>query len=421
MSVENVDKNPLLAFVGKFFPVLMDFPVLTGLLMLSLLFAVAMLTLPLTRFFLTQGPLRLLYRGNSTWLKTFQESRFLARLSWAVPLLVIYRGLQFVSFLPPEVLEFFSRLAQAGLLLVVVRSLSALLARINTIYNRLPAARKRPINSYLQVINLVTHVLATVVMVAILVGQSPWYFISGLGAMTAVTMLVFRDTLLSLVAGIQLTTNDLIRLGDWIEMPQFAADGDVVDISLHAVRVQNWDKTITVIPTHKFLDHAFKNWRGMQESGGRRIKRALNISLSSIRFLHDEEVENFGRFALLQDYIAEKKGAIAAYNREHNYDSGLVVNTRRLTNVGTLRAYIINYLRQHPQIRKDMTFLVRQLEPGAQGLPIEIYVFVADTAWAVYEGVQADIFDHILAVVPEFDLRIFQEPSGDDFRKLPAS
>jgi len=402
-------------------PFFADHPLILGWLLLLAVVSLSLLALPITRYHLVRLVLRLVKHGNHVWAEKLHESGLFPRLAWAAPLLIFYQGLQFIPILSPEMIGFFSRLTQASLLLVAVRSLSALLVSINSIYTTLPTARSRPINSYLQVINIAAHLLAAVIIVAILVGQSPWLFLSGLGAMTAVTMLVFRDTLLSLVAGMQLTANDLIRLGDWIEMPQFSADGDVVDISLHSVSVQNWDKTITIIPTHKFLDHAFKNWRGMQESGGRRIKRAININLASIRFLTEAEIDHFGLFALLQNYVAQKKKEIEEHNREHDYAKYLIVNTRRLTNIGTLRAYIINYLRQHPRIRQDMTFLVRQLDPTSKGLPIEIYVFVADTAWAVYEGVQADIFDHILAIVPEFGLSVYQEPSGDDFRLLSSN
>jgi miniconductance mechanosensitive channel len=246
-------------------------------------------------------------------------------------------------------------------------------------------------------------------------------FLSGLGAMTAVLLLIFRDTLLSLVAGVQITTNDLLRVGDWIEMPQFAADGDVVDIALNSVTVQNWDRTLSVIPTHKFLEHSFKNWRGMTESGGRRIKRAVHIDQTTIRYLDDDEVERFASWQLLGEYVGRKREEIAAFNREHAPPEGTVPHVRRLTNVGTFRAYLIEYLKAHPGIRKDMTFLVRQLAPGPQGLPIEIYVFTADTRWAFYEATQADIFDHVLATIPEFGLRVYQQPGGADVQRALAS
>lgn len=416
----STSNGALIAWIERNFPFFVEHPLLLGMLLLLVVACISWLVLPLARPWVIGIVLRLVRRGRPVWADKLQAARLLERMSWIVPLLIFHQGLQLIPGLPSEIIIFFSRLTEASLLLVMVRSLSALLVVINAIYTTLPAARERPINSYLQIINLAAHVLTIVVMVAVLLGQPPWLFLSGLGAMTAVTLLVFRDTLLSLVAGIQLTTNNLIRLGDWIEMPQFGADGDVVDISLHAVRVQNWDKTITVIPTHKFLDNAFKNWRGMQESGGRRIKRAFNIDVSTIRFLSDEEVEHFGRYALLRDYIAQKREELEEHNLRQVHGDEMIANERRLTNVGTLRAYIVNYLRQHPKIHQGMTFIVRQLEPNSKGLPIEIYVFVADTGWVAYEGVQADVFDHILAIVPAFGLSVYQEPSGEDIRLYSA-
>jgi miniconductance mechanosensitive channel len=258
------------------------------------------------------------------------------------------------------------------------------------------------------------------VVVAALLDQSPFLFLSGIGAMTAVLLLVFRDTLLSLVAGIQLTNTDLVRVGDWIEMPKYGADGDVIDIALYTIKVQNWDKTITSIPTHKLIDDSFKNWRGMSESGGRRIKRSIYLDKNTVRFLTEAEVERFKRFRLLKDYIDAKEVELREYNArigatdEH-------VNLRRMTNIGTFRAYIVNYLKNHPNIHHGMTLLVRQLDPTPNGVPIQIYGFTNETAWGTYEDIQSDIFDHIMAIVPEFGLRLFQNPSGEDLRKLAGS
>jgi len=243
--------------------------------------------------------------------------------------------------------------------------------------------------------------------------------LSGFGAMTAVLLLIFKDTLLSLVASVQLTAQDMVRVGDWIEVPQFGADGDVVGVELHTVKVQNWDKTITTIPTHRLISDSFKNWRGMSASGGRRIKRALYLDASSIHFMSPEEVNGCKRFLLLEEYIGDKEGELAQYNQElaglSAEERDVAVNMRRLTNIGTFRAYIWRYLRQHPQIHQDMTLLVRQLPPGPQGIPIELYCFTNTTAWNDYEDIQADIFDHLLAIVPEFGLRLFQQPAGTEF------
>jgi miniconductance mechanosensitive channel len=358
--------------------------------------------------------------SRHAWDQALFDARLPQRLAWGVPLLIWQLGADLVPHLPPDVLLVVKRVILATMVLVLVRAFAALLDGINRIYVLRPRSGERPIKGFLQVASVVAHLAAVILVVAILMDRSPVIFLSGLGAMTAVLLLIFRDTLLSLVAGVQITTNDLLRVGDWIEMPQFEADGDVVDIALNSVTVQNWDRTLSVIPTHKFLEHSFKNWRGMTESGGRRIKRAVHIDQTTIRYLDDDEVERFARWQLLGDYIARKRQDIAAFNREHAAPEGTVPHARRLTNVGTFRAYLIEYLKAHPGIRQDMTFLVRQLAPGPQGLPIEIYVFTADTRWPFYESIQADIFDHVLATIPEFGLRVYQQPGGADVQRALA-
>lgn len=299
--------------------------------------------------------------------------------------------------------------------------MSALLAGVNTIYGRYALAASRPIKGYIQIAQIVVYAFGAVLGVAVLMEQSPWYILSGMGAMTAILLLVFRDTLLSLVAGIQLTSNDLIRLGDWVEMPQFDADGDVVEIALNNVRVQNWDRTYTVIPTHKFLEHSFRNWRGMTESGGRRIKRAISIDMSTVRFLDNADIERFAEIGLLRDYVSAKREELAKYNEDRGIREEAGLNCRRLTNLGMFRIYIVEYLRAHPGINPRMIRLVRQLDPTPEGLPIELYVFTNETAWGAYESIQADVFDHLLAAVPEFGLRVYQKPSGADLASWGAS
>jgi miniconductance mechanosensitive channel len=236
--------------------------------------------------------------------------------------------------------------------------------------------------------------------------------------MTAVLILIFQDTILSFVASIRITANKLIEIGDWIEMPQYGADGDVIDIALHNIQIQNWDKTITVIPTHKLLGDAFKNWRGMQQSGGRRIMRNINIDLASLRFCDEDMLMRYEKIGLLKDYLHKKKEEISAYNRERGVDENDFINGRHLTNIGTFRAYVEQYLRKHPGINQNLIIMTRQLEPGPTGLPIQVYAFTNNTAWTVYEAIQADIFDHLLAVVPIFDLRVFQNPSGRDITSM---
>jgi miniconductance mechanosensitive channel len=260
-----------------------------------------------------------------------------------------------------------------------------------------------------------------VLVIALLFKQSPFGILGGLGAMTAVLILVFKDTILGLVASFQISTTDMVRIGDWIEMPKYGADGDVIDVSLHTIKIQNWNKTISTIPTYALISDTFKNWRGMSDSGGRRIKRAVNIDITSIKFCTEEMIKRFSKFQYISEHVEKKKKELAEFNEVNRFDISELVNGRHMTNIGTFRAYLEEYLRNHPKIHQDMTFLVRQLPPGEHGLPIEIYVFSNDQRWAQYEAIQADIFDHILAVLPMFDLRAFQSPTGHDFKGLGAA
>lgn len=372
----------------------------------------------LTRVLLRRIVRTMVDRSRADWDDIVFQVRLPHRAAQVLPLLAAQAALPLLAGVSDRVEAVISRLLTAVMVVVVARAVVAAITAAQLVYDRSAVAATRPIKSYAQLAKVLVYLTAGIIVVAHLAGQTPWYLLSGLGAMTAVILLIFRDTLLSLVASVQIGNNDLLRVGDWIEMPQFEADGDVVDIALYTVKVQNWDKTITVVPTHKFLDHSFKNWRGMFDTGGRRIKRSININLGSIRFLTDEEVEGFKRFSLLRPYLEEKQDLLRRSRAALADGEDVAVNARRLTNLGTLRAYITAYLRQHPQIRQDLTFLVRQLAPTAEGVPLEIYVFSADTRWSVYEGIQADIFDHILAMMPEFDLRVYQRPSGRDFAAL---
>ncbi|MDX1495595.1 MAG: mechanosensitive ion channel, partial [Longimicrobiales bacterium] len=314
------------------------------------------------------------------------------------------------------------RVMLAFIIITAVLSLDALLDAVNEIYaESYEEARSRPIKGYLQVVMLVAYIAAVIIVISILADRSPLVFLSGLGALTAVLLLVFRDTILSFVASLQIMSNDMIRIGDWVEMPQANADGDVIDIALHTVKIQNWDKTITTVPTHKFISDSFKNWRGMSESGGRRIKRSLHLDLSTVRFLTDDEVERLSRYELLRDYMRQKREELAEHRaKKKAAGEDVVPEIRRLTNAGTFRAYVFAYLKRHPLIHDEMTLLVRQLAPTPKGLPIEVYCFTNDTAWATYEGVQGDIFDHLIAILPEFGLEAFQEPAGSDFARIGA-
>ncbi|MCK4760843.1 MAG: mechanosensitive ion channel family protein [Candidatus Aminicenantes bacterium] len=324
-----------------------------------------------------------------------------------IPAILIINGF---AYLFPTARVLLQRVSLALIGWIVLLTIAAFLRAVNQVYKQDKKFAGRPIKGYVQIIILIIYILGGLITIGILSGQSPFVLLSGVGALTAVLLLVFRDTLLSFVASIQITTNDLVRLGDWIEVSKFNADGDVIDIALHTVKIRNFDKTVTVIPTNKLIEASFKNWRGMTESGGRRIKRCIHIDIDSIKFCENTMIEKFEKIVLLKDYMAEKKQEIRQYNEEHKFDMNNMVNGRRLTNLGTFRTYIEAYLRSHKKIKQDFTFLVRQLQPGPHGLPIEIYVFTDDTVWVNYEAIQADIFDHLLAVVKEFDLRVYQIP-----------
>ena len=355
-----------------------------------------------------------------TWDDALIEHRVFGRFAQILPSLVFYFGLDLVPGLPDGVVVVGENLAISYGLLILSLATGALLSAFNTIYESYPIAQTRPIKGFLQVAKIAVFVLAGVLIISTLMERSPVLMLSGLGAMTAVLLLVFKDTILALVASVQLSSLDMVRVGDWIEMPQCNADGDVIDVALHTVKVQNWDKTFTTIPTHRLIVDSFKNWRGMGESGGRRIKRDLRIDINSVRFLSGEEIERFKRFALLTDYIDRKLEDLAANYAELG-DATANVNLRRLTNIGTFRAYIFNYLKHHPKIHQNMTLIVRQLQPGPTGLPLEIYAFTNVTDWSVYEDIQADIFDHLLAIAGEFGISMYQEPAGRDFSALAAN
>jgi len=357
---------------------------------------------------------RLIKKTSFTWDDVLIERHVFWRLSHIAPALVIYFSAALFGALGPWLQQF----ALAYMLVMILLVVDAFLNAIVDIYRTFEISKRQPIKGYVQVFKILLYTFGAIFIIATLTDRSPWAFIGSMGALTAILLLVFKDSLLGLMAGIQLTANKMVQVGDWIEMPKYGADGDVVEISLHTVKVQNWDKTISSIPAYALISESFKNWRGMSESGGRRIKRAFYIDMNTITFLDDDALSRYEKFTVLRPYIREKRKEIEDWNRQHTTDWSEVINRRRLTNIGTFRAYIILYLRNHPDILNDMTFLVRHLPPGANGLPMEIYVFSGDTRWAEYENIQADIFDHMLAVVPEFGLRVFQNPSGRDFQAL---
>jgi len=389
---------------------------------LGLLFAASFVVYWIVRGWLVWGIRRLVARSKVTWDDALVDARVFARLAHIPPAFVVYYGVLQIPDFDADLAVLIQRVAVALIVVVAAASLISFLTALNEVYDANPEYRRRPIKAYVQLVKIAISVVTAIVVVSMLMDRSPWIFLSGLGAMTAVLLLIFRDTILSLVASVQIATNDMIHVGDWVEMPQAGVDGDVIEVALHTVKVQNWDKTISTIPTHKFIDESFKNWRGMSLSGGRRIKRSLHIDVTSIRFLTDAEIEQLGNWALLADYIAGKRDEIEHYNAEVGGDSTVVAEGRRLTNIGTLRAYIIAYLKSHPKIHEHgYTLIVRQLAPGPEGLPLELYCFSNDQEWANFEAIQADVFDHILAIVPEFGLRVFQSPTGHDIAAMMSA
>ncbi|BBE35092.1 mechanosensitive ion channel family protein [Sphingosinicella microcystinivorans] len=389
-----------------------DQPWLQTLIGLAVLITVAALANWLSKVIVLKGltrALALTHFGE----ETHTLSRIAWRLSYLVPSIIVQMGIAGVPHLSDTADTIIRNVAAAFSIMTIAMAISSSLSLLNDVYQRRDDAAERPIKGYVQVGKILVYCAAAVLVVSALMDRSPLILLSGLGALAAVLMLVFQDTILSLVASIQITSNDMLRVGDWIEMPGQNADGDVIDIALHTVKVRNWDKTITTIPTSRLIKEAFKNWRGMSESGVRRIKRALLIDQTSVRFLGAEQIERLKRTALIAPYLAEKVGEIDRWNRERNAADS--VNARRLTNLGTFRHYVEAYLHAHSGIAEGQTTMVRQLDPTPTGLPLELYCFTNTTVWTDYEAIQSDIFDHLIAILPEFDLYLFQEPAGRDF------
>lgn len=392
--------------------ILIDF---TGFLILIIL---SFLTYFITRKVLLTVIHQLTIKSKNKWDDILAGQKFFRKLSNLVPAYLIYT-------FTPFVLGNYSQAAsaiQTGLtvvmVIIVVMAINAFLNAITVIYQDFTIAKSKPIKGYIQVAKIFIICIGGIVILANLFGKNPLGLIGGLGAFSAVLLLVFKDPILGFVGGIQLSANNMVAPGDWISMPKYNADGTVIDIALTTVKVQNWDKTISTIPTYSLIIDSFINWKGMEESGGRRIKRSINIDMKSIRFCSPEMLAKFGKIMDVKEYLSKKETELETYNSKNNIDNSVLVNGRRQTNIGVFRAYLRGYLQNHPNINEHMTFLIRQLQPTDKGIPMEIYVFSKLQEWAKYEDLQSDIFDHILAVIPEFELRVYQSPTGDDFRKL---
>ena len=386
---------------------------LAAILMVILIAGVCWLGYWLTKVIVLKLAARFIARTKFTWDDILLNKKVFHKQAHIVPAIMLY----YFSNLFPDYQFWIEKAASTYLFIVGIVVLNVLLNACDEIYRSFEMSKLRPIKGYIQVVKIVVFLVGGILVIANLIGQSPVILLSGLGALSAVLMLIFKDSILGLVAGVQLTSNDMVRVGDWIEMPKYNADGDVIDISLNTVKVMNFDKTITTIPSYALISDSFRNWRGMQTAGGRRIKRSVYIDMSSIAFCNQESIEKFQKIQYLSAYVSGKKREIDEYNEVNGIDKSSQVNGRQLTNIGVFRAYILHYLKHHPKIHKEMTLLVRQLLPGENGLPLEMYAFTNETNWAIYESIQSDIFDHILAVAPEFGLRIFQNPTGHDLQR----
>ena len=360
---------------------------------------------------------KLVAQSKNTWDDLVFEQQVFNRATSLIPLIFIWFLLPYVLAEQSAFLQLLLVLIKIALTFQVARVLSALLNVIKSVYRNMARERYLPLNSAIQVIKLLIYLVASILSISYILDKSPLYLLSGLGALTAVLLLVFQDTIKGLVASIQISANKMVAPGDWIEMPNYGADGDVLEIGLSTVKIQNFDRTITTVPTYALISSSFKNWRGMVASGGRRIKRSIFIDVTSIRFYQSSEIQALTSIHLLSDYLATKQADIQAFHQRHGITAEDVVNQRQLTNVGTFRAYIEAYLKQHPKVHQQMTCMARQLPAVGSGLPIELYFFSNDQDWIKYEGILADIFDHLFAMAPTFALRIFQHPTGSDWRE----
>jgi miniconductance mechanosensitive channel len=377
---------------------------------LLVIFSIAWISFKLTRLFLRGNITQVVLRTKNVFDDELHKHHFFRRTSHLAPALLIYTLCPL--FLNNQyLLNFLQKAAIIYALITMVRMVSAVLNTVEDTYNASNLAKKAPITGFIQVGKLFVVIVALVLVISSILNKSPLLLLSGLGAVTAILLLLFRDTILGFVAGIQIAANRMVNTGDWISMPKFEADGEVLQVGLTTVKVQNWDKTITTIPTYALIAEPVKNWRGMSESGGRRIKRAINIDVQSVQFCDEQMLEDFAKIRFIKSYIQKKKDELQTFHSEQKIDIQDLVNSRRLTNIGTLRAYVQAYLANHTKINQDMTLMVRQLPPTELGLPLEIYCFSADKNWVNYEGIQADIFDHLLAILPVFKLRAYQRVS----------
>lgn len=390
---------------------------LTSGIILVVILAIAFLGDAICRHIILTAVARLVKKTKATWDDIVFDRKVLTHVSHLVAPILLYILLP-LAISNLLLLSFIQRICMIYIIAVFLKFISSLLTALFHVYSEKEQFRDRPLKGLLQTVQVILFFIGGIIIVSILIDKSPMVLLTGLGASAAVLMLVFKDSIMGFVSGIQLSANNMLRVGDWIQMPKYGADGTVIEVTLNTVKVRNWDNTITTIPPYALVSDSFQNWRGMQESGGRRIKRSIRIDMNSVKFCTPEMLAKYKKIQLLKDYIEETEKVIEDYNKEHGIDNSILVNGRRQTNLGVFRAYLTNYLKSLPTVNQDLTCMVRQLQPTEQGIPLELYFFSAIKAWVPYEGVQADVFDHVLAIIPEFDLHVFQNPTGEDFREL---
>ena len=390
---------------------------LTSGIILVVILAIAFLGDAICRHIILTAVARLVKKTKATWDDIVFDRKVLTHVSHLVAPILLYILLP-LAISNLGLLSFIQRICMIYIIAVFLKFISSLLTALFHVYSEKEQFRDRPLKGLLQTVQVILFFIGGIIIVSILIDKSPMVLLTGLGASAAVLMLVFKDSIMGFVSGIQLSANNMLRVGDWIQMPKYGADGTVIEVTLNTVKVRNWDNTITTIPPYALVSDSFQNWRGMQESGGRRIKRSIRIDMNSVKFCTPEMLAKYKKIQLLKDYIEETEKVIEDYNKEHGIDNSILVNGRRQTNLGVFRAYLTNYLKSLPTVNQDLTCMVRQLQPTEQGIPLELYFFSAIKAWVPYEGVQADVFDHVLAIIPEFDLHVFQKPTGEDFREL---
>ena len=357
-------------------------------------------------------------RTKTKWDDLLVQERFFKKLSGLIPITIVLYSVNSILEFYENLIPFTYSIIEVLLAIAILRLMISFINAFHKVLETNERYKDKPLQSYVQLTKILIYTFFGIIVFSLITGKTPMFFLTAMGAMSAILLLIFKDTILGFIGSIQLATNDMVRIGDWISMSKYGADGTVIEINLATIKVRNFDLTITTIPTYSMISDSFKNWRGREESAGRRIKRALNLKVSSVKFCDEQLIQELKNIELIKPYIEEKQKEITAYNTNNNLDSSIKPNGRSLTNVGIFRKYVELHLKENEKINTELTCMVRQLSPSEKGLPIEVYAFSKNKEWVIYEAIVADIFDHLLAVVPAFELEVFQSPTGSDFSKM---